>query len=154
MEVNSNYEILKANCPRKSEKNQDPVNKNFGAILDETMTDTSKTDAGIRKTPMVEGVWGMQFDPSISLNENPVIKRTERLLDTLDRYREKLQNPAVGLEEISPLVREMEMKKEDLTSMLNSLPDGDGLKDILNEALITSSLEVAKFKRGDYRTHD
>ena len=44
----------------------------------------------------------------------------------------------------------MEMEKEGLTSALNSLPDGDGLKDVLNEVMITSSLEAAKFNRGDY----
>ena len=154
MEVHSNYEILKASYPKKGDKNQEPVNKKFGAILDETMADTSKTDTGIRKTPMVKSISGIQFNSSPSFNENPIIARTEKLLDTLDNYREKLQNPEVGLEDIYPLVSEMETKKEGLTSALNSLPDGDGLKDILNEAMITSSLEVARFNRGDYKIDD
>lgn len=154
MEVHSNWEILKAGYPKKSDKNQEPVNKKFGAILDEAISDTSKTDTGIRKTPKVDSILGIQFNSSPSLNESPIIERTEKLLDTLDNYREKLQNPEVSLEDIYPLVSEMEMKKEGLTSALNSLPDGDGLKDILNEAMITSSLEVAKFNRGDYRIDD
>ena len=150
MEVHSNYEILKAGSPKKNDKNQAPVNKEFGAILDETMAKTSQTDTGTRKTAMVDSMAGIQFDSSLSLNENPIIERTEKLLDTLDNYREKLQDPESGLEDIYPLVTEMEMEKEGLTSALNSLPDGDGLKDILNEAMITSSLEAAKFNRGDY----
>lgn len=154
MEVYSNCEILKVSYPKKSDKNQEPVNKKFGAILDETIADTSKTDRGTRKPPMVKSVSGIQFDSSPSLNETPIIERTEKLLDTLDNYREKLENPEVSLEDIYPLVSEMEMKKEGLTSAHNSLPDGDGLKDILNEAMITSSLEVAKFNRGDYRIDD
>ena len=154
MEVHSNYEILKASYLKKGDKNQEPVNKKFGAILDETMADTSKTDTGIRKTPMVKSILGIQFNSSPSFNENPIIERTEKLLDTLDNYREKLQNPEVSLEDIYPLVSEMETKKEGLTSALNSLSDGDGLKDILNEAMITSSLEVARFNRGDYRIDD
>jgi len=44
----------------------------------------------------------------------------------------------------------METEKETLAPVLNSLPPEDGLKDILNQALITSSLEVIKFNRGDY----
>jgi len=99
---------------------------------------------------MVTSISGIQFNPSPFFNGNPIIERTEKFLEILDNYREKLQNPEVSLEEIYPLVSEMEMKKEGLTSALNSLPDGDGLKDILNEAMITSSLEVAKFNRGDY----
>ena len=150
MEVHSNYEILKAGYPKKSDKSQGPVNKEFGAILDETIAETSQTDTGTRKTAMVDSMAGIQFDSSLSLNENPIIEQTEKLLDTLDNYREKLQNPEVGLEDIKPLVSEMEMEKEGLTSALKSLPDGDGLKNILNEAMITSSLEVAKFNRGDY----
>jgi len=118
------------------------------------IADTSKTNTGTRKPQMVKSISGIQFDSSPSLNEIPIIERTEKLLDTLDNYREKLQNPEVSLEDIYPLVSEMEMKKEGLTSALNSLPDGDGLKDILNEAMITSSLEVARFNRGDYRIDD
>ena len=150
MEVHSNYEILKAGYPKKSDKNQEPVNKEFGAILDDTIAETSQTDTGTRKTALVDSMAGIQFDSSLSLNENPIIEQTEKLLDTLDNYREKLENPEVSLEDIKPLVSEMEMEKEGLTTALNSLPDGDGLKDVLNEAMITSSLEAAKFNRGDY----
>ena len=150
MEVHSNYEILKAGYPKKSDKNQAPSNKEFGAILDETIAETSQTDTGTRKTAMVEGMSGIQFSSPPSFDEDPIIDRTEKLLDSLDNYREMLQNPEVSLEDIKPLVSEMEIEKEGLTSALNSLPDGDGLKDILNEAMITSSLEAAKFNRGDY----
>ncbi len=150
MEVHSNYEILKAGYPKKNDKNQESANKEFGAILDETIAETSQMDTGTRKTAMVDGMAGIQFDSSLSLNENPIIEQTEKLLDTLDNYREKLQNPEVGLEDIKPLVSEMQMENEGLASALNSLPDGDGLKDILNEAMITSSLDAAKFNRGDY----
>jgi hypothetical protein len=150
MEVHSNYEILKAGYPKKSVRNQESVNKEFGAILDESIAETSQMDTGTRKTAMVDSMAGIQFDSSLSLNENPIIEQTGRLLDTLDNYREKLQNPEVSLADIKPLVSEMEMKKEGLTAALNSLPDGDGLKDVLNEAMITSSLEAAKFNRGDY----
>ena len=56
----------------------------------------------------------------------------------------------MSLNELNPLIQMMDMEKMDLISAMDSLPDGDGLKDILNETLITASLEVAKFKRGDY----
>ena len=155
MEVHSNSEILKAVYPQKNENTQEPVNKNFGTILDEAMADTSKADTGIRKPPMIDYISSIQFNSPLSLkNENPIVERTEKFLDTLDNYQEKLQNPEVSLEDIYPLVHEMEMEKASLTSDLNALPDGDGLKAILNEAMITSSLEVARFNRGDYRIDD
>lgn len=155
MEVNSISEILKTLYPKNSENNQEPVNKSFGTILDDTLADMSKAGTGIKKPPVVDYISGIPFSSHFSLkNEDTVIERTEKLLDTLDDYREKLQDPEASLEDIHPLVRDMELQKGDLTSALDSLPDGDGLKDILKEAMITSSLEVAKFNRGDYRVDD
>ena len=150
MEVHSSYEILKAGYPGKNDKGQARANNEFGAILDETIAKTSQTDTGIRKAAMVENLSGIQFDSPVFSSEDAIIHRTEKLLDTLDNYREKLQNPEAGLEDINPLVGEMEAENEGLASALDSLPDGNGLKDILNEAMITSSLEAARFKRGDY----
>jgi hypothetical protein len=36
--------------------------------------------------------------------------------------------------------------------VLGSLPEGDGLKDILNQALVTAEVEIIRFRRGDYLT--
>jgi len=44
----------------------------------------------------------------------------------------------------------MEKKTAELIPTLESLPDGDKLKDILNQALVTSTVEIIKFNRGDY----
>jgi hypothetical protein len=43
-------------------------------------------------------------------------------------------------------------EKDQLSSLLNSMPNEDGLKDIVNHTLITASLEVIKYNRGDYIT--
>jgi len=43
-------------------------------------------------------------------------------------------------------------EKDQLSRVLDSMPNEDRLKDILNQTLITASLEVIKFNRGDYIT--
>jgi hypothetical protein len=43
-------------------------------------------------------------------------------------------------------------EKDQLSGLLDSMPNDDGLKHILNQTLITASLEVIKFNRGDYIT--
>ena len=154
MEIQSGYEILKDIYPKKNDNNQEYVNNNFKAILNDSMASTLKSDVGIGRAPMVGNMAEIQFRPLASSNENSVIERTEKLLDMLDNYREKLQDPEVSLDAIYPLVSEMDRKRENLTSTLNSLPDGDRLRDILSETMITSSLEVARFKRGDYKVVD
>ena len=81
-----------------------------------------------------------------------MVDAVERFLVLLDEYRHKLANPQVTLKEIYLLVNEMDAEKENLIQALNSLHDGDRLKDILNQTLITSSLEIIRFNRGDYLT--
>ena len=78
--------------------------------------------------------------------------RVERYLDLLDEYRRQLADPRVSLKGLDAMVREMEAGKDTLAPALGSLPEGDGIKDILNRTLVTASLEIIKFRRGDYLT--
>jgi hypothetical protein len=34
--------------------------------------------------------------------------------------------------------------------LLDALPEGDGLRDLLNRMLVTATVETIKFNRGDY----
>ena len=44
----------------------------------------------------------------------------------------------------------MEAETDSLLPVYRNLPDGDSLKDVLNDVLLTSSVEILKFRRGDY----
>jgi len=44
----------------------------------------------------------------------------------------------------------MEKEKDVLAPLMDSLPQGDELKDILNNALVSATVETIKFNRGDY----
>ena len=83
---------------------------------------------------------------------NRLAGRVERYLDLLDDYRQQLADPRVSLKGLDAMVREMEAGKDALAPALGSLPEGDGIKDILNRTLVTASLEIIKFRRGDYLT--
>jgi hypothetical protein len=83
---------------------------------------------------------------------NRLAERVERYLDLLDDYRRQLADPRVSLKGLDATVREMEAGKDALAPALGSLPEGDGIKNILNRTLVTSSLEIIKFRRGDYLT--
>jgi hypothetical protein len=76
--------------------------------------------------------------------------QVEGLLDILDEYRRKLAEPGVPLGSVAPLVREMETRGERLSQVQESLPVGNGLKEICNRARITAAVEILKFRRGDY----
>ncbi len=150
MKINPTDEILKVASPDKTNKPEKSHAKEFGTILKETIENSTKVETKDKKQPMVDSIPQIQF-PTVFLGEKtPIIGHVEKLLDILDEYQQKLGNPQFTLKEIYPLINDMEVKKDSLIPVLNSLPDGDGLKDILNQALITSSVEIIKFNRGDY----
>ena len=78
------------------------------------------------------------------------VEQLDNLLDLLAQYRDQLADPAVTLRQIEPLLNTIAAEKEQLSAVLKAMPDGEGLKDILHRTLITTSLEVMKFNRGDY----
>jgi hypothetical protein len=78
------------------------------------------------------------------------VERVDLLLDLLDEYRDQLADPNVTLRHIEPLLNTIAQEREHLSGILDRLPNEDGLKDIVHRTLITASLEVVKFNRGDY----
>jgi hypothetical protein len=93
-----------------------------------------------------------QLQPVAQAPANRLDGRVERYLDLLDDYRRKLADPHISLKGLDAMVAEMEAGKDALAPALGSLPEGDGIKDILNRTLVTASLEIIKFRRGDYLT--
>ena len=72
------------------------------------------------------------------------------MINLLDQYREKLADPRISMKQLDPDIKEMARGMEYLTHVLHSLPADEGLKDILNRTMVTISLEIGKFYRGDY----
>ena len=80
----------------------------------------------------------------------PIVKFAERLLNTLDEYRQKLKDTSVPLKDIKPLIERLERERNSLTPAIQSLSNTDGLKSILYKTIEFSSQEILRFKRGDY----
>ena len=89
--------------------------------------------------------------PTFSERDKQVaLDRVENFIGLLDQYHQKLADPRINLKNIDPIIREINQEKENLTPVLDSLPDGEELKNIINQALVTATLEISKFYRGDY----
>lgn len=82
--------------------------------------------------------------------ESPVTGRLEDFLNLLDGYRQKLADPRISLKGLDPLVREMQTQVEQLAPLGDSLPQGNGLKDVIQRTLVAASVEILRFRRGDY----
>jgi len=151
MKIDPNQEILKSAYTDKTIRLDKPANNEFGTMLKDAINnEPSRTNSENMKPQMISSIPNIQINPLFAVQDNPIVEQTENFLDILEEYQNKLLDPQTTLRDIHPLIQRMESEKETLTPVLNSLPPGDGLKDILNDALVNSEVEVIKFNRGDY----
>lgn len=152
MKINNADETLKNVFKGTTPKNETPGDKQFGKILKETLAPSGEIPAAsqnhtiFRSAPLVE----IQPIKAEGQDNNTIAERVYNFLNTLDDYRHKLGDPQVSLKEVDPYIKRLESENQDLKPVLESMVEGDGLKEILNDLLVTASLEVIKYRRGDY----
>jgi hypothetical protein len=121
--------------------------RGFGEILQKTLNEATPAEpAGASAGASVS----ILFQPAMPLPDPPVMPRVEGFLNLLDNYQRQLADPRVSLKGLDPAVQAMEHGRDTLTPLLDTLPEGDRLKDVLNRALVTAELEIIRFRRGDY----
>ena len=150
MKIENNENIQKSLYPEKINKNEKAQDIDFGAVLKNEVEKSSNVISGNQKMSSISSISPIQLNMVSPVQKGSIVDRVENLLNTLDEYQQKLKDPHFSLKEIEPLVKQMEKEKGNLAPILNSLGEDDGLKGILNQALVTSSLETIKFNRGDY----
>ena len=116
----------------------------FGEILKQTI-DQARV-SGTAPEPAA----AISFPTMSSTLDLSVVGRLEGYLDLLEGYCQKLSNPRVSLKGLETNIRQLEEGRDTLSRALGSLPERGGLKDILNQTLVTAEVEIARFRRGDY----
>jgi len=152
MKINGNDEIIKSGYTDKSLQKEPAQNDDFKNILKASVERTAHHQAKTQSSTLMQPISAIKFSPLPPENKRIAIDRLDNLLNMLDNYRKQLADPQVSLRRIEPLMNAIEKEKEQLSSVLDSLASEDGLKDIVNRTLITASLEVIKYNRGDYIT--
>ena len=150
MKILNNEQVLNTFQHESKSKAQSPADQKFGTILKETVKNT-KTAAlaplSITFTNPLPGIQPASISPS---DHQFTVNSIEDMINLLDQYREKLANPRMTMKQIDPVIREMTREMENLAPVLDSLPADEGLKKIFNQTLVTVSLEISKYYRGDY----
>ncbi len=150
MKIQSNEHILQT-CQHQPKANAQPkIEDKFGAIFKEAVENTSAATVAPKQTKFVTPLKGLQPTSPAQLDHSFTSRSIEEMLDLLDQYCDKLANPQMTLKQIDPFITEMNRGMETLAPMLDDLPAGDHLRDILNQTMVTMSLEISKFYRGDY----
>ena len=150
MKINGNDEIIKNAYPDKSQKQEQTRNTDFNDILKASVEQTAQKKPEVCASTLMKPISAIRFNPLSSEDKHIAVERAENLLNLLDDYRKQLADPRVTLRSIEPVMDTIAKEKEQLSSVLESLSEEDGLKDILNRTLITASLEIVKYHRGDY----
>lgn len=151
MEIDPDGKILTSNYPERTQKAKVSADGTFGSIYKGLMEASHETDVRQDEMPAITNVPELQIEDAFrSEEEMTVVEHAERHLDLLDEYQQKLSNPAFTLRDISPLIDELETANKRLVSSVNSLSEGDELKNILNLIIVTTSVEIVKFNSGDY----
>ncbi|MDP8217208.1 MAG: hypothetical protein P9M03_00585 [Candidatus Theseobacter exili] len=145
------YDIA-GNIDNKKTKNvEKQPGHDFNKILQNEIKGSSIPANHERSLPPIDNISPTQFEiTSLVDDKRQNIEHVASFLNILENYQEQLKNPAVNLKELSPFVNRLEKEVEKIMPFLDSIPDNDELKNILNKAVITSTVEVMKFNRGDY----
>ena len=150
MKINGSDEIIKNGYADKPIQKEQAQNDDFKNILKASVEKTAHHSAKIQPSGLMQPVSAIKFQPLSPKNKSITIDRVDNLLNSLDNYQRQLADPQATLRSIEPLIKTIEKEKEQLSTVLDSLASEDGLKDIVNRTLITASLEIIKYNRGDY----
>ena len=152
MKIDGNNEILHNKVAGKTASKEVNSDAEFKDILKASVERSQEQPAKIESALQPNSIAAIRFTPVSPEPRNITVERVDKLLKLLDQYKGQLADPKVTLKNIEPLLNTIALEKDQLAGVLENLPKGDGLQDIAHRTLITASLEVMKFNRGDYIT--
>ena len=152
MKISGNNEITKSIYRDKSRRSEKPSDTDFKSVLKESVEKSARHANQVQSPALLNALSAVRFNPESEQDKASTIKRIDSFINLLDEYRKQLADSTITLRNIEPVMRTIIKEKDQLSSLLDSLPDEEGLKDIVNRTLITASLEVIKYNRGDYIT--
>lgn len=150
MKIDGNNEIAHSTTADKATPKEATPDAEFQNILKATVERSMEYPVKIQSPPQPNTVAAIRFTPLSPATRDTTVERIDNLLNLLDHYRKQLADPRVTLRSIEPIVSTIAKEKEQLSAVLDTLPNDDGLKDIVHRTLIAASLEVMKYNRGDY----
>jgi hypothetical protein len=147
MKISSGDSLLERIVFDRPVQPADPPPRTFGEILQKTLNAADPVDPSVSSPGA--GI-SIQLQPAMPLPGPAIVPRLEGFLDLLDDYRNQLTDPRVNLKGLDATVQAVEKSRDALSPLLMVLPEGDSVKDVLNQALVTAEIEILRFRRGDY----
>lgn len=150
MKINPDFEIISDNKLSKNKPATGLGEKSFKDVLNASTENKGASDcSGVQHTGAGLGINAVQFTPP-QFEKAQLAERLDHFINLLEDYKIRLEDPGSTLRDIDPIVKKMDMEKNRLEKIQNTLADGDAVKPILNHALIDGSKEIVKFNSGYY----
>lgn len=134
--------------PADKNKNPGMTGERFHDVLLETVSATPglSQPKTLQNLPPAGGFAG--FIPNPGREE--LLGRADQLLVLLESLQKNLSGPGLPLKDAYASMKAIEDRADELTPLLEGLPEGNDFRDFLNRLVITASVEAIKFRRGDY----
>ena len=150
MKITNDEQPIQGHLTNKTNRLSENSQADFCSILDNTLAATHVNEIEAQKPKAIENVMPVQLQNVQPPQKPSTIDHIQNLLDLLDEYRHKLADPNFTLKDIHPLVESLDGANKQLAPVLDSIAEDDQLKQILNEILVTTSMEVFKYNKGEY----
>jgi len=122
----------------------------FEELLEKAMTPQTEQKVSANALSPLQGLSRVSLNIPSDADRVQTVNTIDKFLNIMEAYERKMADPRASLKDAYPLLQQMEAKATELIPTLESLPEGDKLKDILNRTLVASTVEIIKFNRGDY----
>ena len=138
--------------PKTERDKAKPANGGFDTIFKQAIKSEETRPPSAETTLAASDIRPARFSTQTEGDTGvSVVARTEQLVETLEAYREKLDEIGATMKDVEPLVQQMTSQSEALASLSQSEEGtGDKLQDIVDQALMLSSMEIAKYNSGHY----
>ncbi|HQL01325.1 MAG TPA: hypothetical protein PK090_11175, partial [Smithellaceae bacterium] len=114
----------------------------FQDILNEKMGQAQAKAGQPAALPPMSNIDSIRFDPASVPDTKQTITRMDRFLTLLETYSAQMEDPRISLKQTSTIVSQMEQQTQQLLPLLDTLPEGSGLKELLNRLLVTTTVEA------------
>ena len=122
----------------------------FDSVFKEVVNSASIKDAAAQTVNSLSDVRPARFAEEPLPTANVAVDHVQRLIDTMEVYQQKLTENGATLRGIQKLVQKMASESESLSTVSTAVEEHPSLKTIIDQSLMLSSMEIAKFNSGYY----
>jgi hypothetical protein len=122
----------------------------FDKVFQAVVASPAVRQPDLQPSAMVATIRPAQFETKGGFSADRVVERVSRLIDTLDVYRQQLSEKGVSMKDLQAFVADMRSQNEALQSLSGKIDPGDDLHAIVDQSLMLSSMEIARFNGGHY----